>query len=95
VRAYIEVTTDPVNGPTSADLAVIVDSIHSPHLLASWEDLMSRWANPTELTTRQRTAMLAADGLWMAHASGDYLHTTPADRRAMVDVMLALAEEPG
>ncbi|MEV0701388.1 TetR/AcrR family transcriptional regulator [Saccharopolyspora sp. NPDC050389] len=77
VRAYCRVAADVAGG--KADLAIFVDSMHEESWLAPWRALLRRWLEepaplaqsaPDSRSVDMAVARLAADGLWMADASG-------------------------
>ncbi|WP_165956556.1 TetR/AcrR family transcriptional regulator [Kribbella antibiotica] len=91
IRAYVDVVA--AGRLTRADLAIFAESLANPALAAPWEAVLSRWLAVDEVAdrvvrARLRTAHLAADGLWIADATGIF---APADdRQAVIDQLIDL-----
>ncbi|WP_328993254.1 TetR/AcrR family transcriptional regulator [Kribbella sp. NBC_01245] len=73
IHAYIAVVA--AGRISRADLAVFVESLANPDLGAPWEAVMGRWLKvddvvDQDLRVRLLSARLAADGLWIAEATG-------------------------
>lgn len=73
IRAYVDVA---VGGDLStADVAVFADALYRPHHAGPWRSVFAPWfdlddcPDPDE-RARLCTARLAADGLWLARATG-------------------------
>lgn len=73
IRAYVDVA---VGGALStADVAVFADALYRPHHAGPWRAVFAPWfdlddcPDPDE-RARLCTARLAADGLWLARATG-------------------------
>lgn len=94
IRAYVEVAAgDEVS---LADFAVYADALCRPAHVGPWNEVFSRWFDLEECTPEQRarllTARFAADGLWVAQATG----TTPPtgeDYDGLVAHLLSLTDE--
>ncbi len=73
VRAYVEVA---VGGDVStADVAVFADALYRPHHAGPWREVFAPWFDlddcpDPDLRARLCAARLAADGLWLARATG-------------------------
>ncbi|MEU0092426.1 TetR/AcrR family transcriptional regulator [Kribbella sp. NPDC006257] len=91
IRAYIRVVA--AGRLTRADLAIFAESLANPALAAPWETALERWLALDKVTDRTirarlRAAHLAADGLWIADATGIF---APADDRdAVIDQLVDL-----
>ncbi len=91
VRAYISAVE--TGRMTRADLAVYSESLANPAFGAPWENVLGRWLTLDDVTdpaerARLRTAHLAADGLWIAEATGVF--APDADREATINQLLVL-----
>ncbi|WP_433165832.1 TetR/AcrR family transcriptional regulator [Kribbella sp. CA-247076] len=92
IRAYIEVVA--AGRLTRADLAIYAECLANPALSGPWETTMSRWLTLDDVPdaaqrARLRAAHFAADGLWVAEATG-VLAPARADRARIVDQLLEL-----
>ncbi len=73
LRAYVEVA---VGGDLStADVAVFADALYRPHHAGPWRKVFATWFDLSDcpdpgLRARLCAARLAADGLWLARATG-------------------------
>ncbi|MFI0463699.1 TetR/AcrR family transcriptional regulator [Saccharopolyspora sp. 5N102] len=97
VRAYCRVAVEPAGG--KADLAIFVDSAHEEAWLAPWRAMLRRWLEepalaPDSPSVDMAVARLAADGLWMADASGTSGYDQ-AMRAAVIDRIERLATGTG
>lgn len=95
VRAYVGAVD--AGRLTRADLAVYAESLANPAFCVPWENVLGRWLSLEDVTdpaerARLRTAHLAADGLWIADATGVF--SPVADRAATIGQLLALTEVP-
>lgn len=94
VAAYVHVGTHL--SASRAELAFMVE--HDPEVEAVWDNLLGRRVpTPTEPDSRDidlLLARMAADGLWMLHATTNAT-LTPSVREALVARILALAERSG
>ncbi|WP_020390768.1 TetR/AcrR family transcriptional regulator [Kribbella catacumbae] len=95
VRAYVGAVE--AGRLTRADLAVYAESLANPALCVPWEKVLGPWLSLEDVTdpverARLRTAHLAADGLWIADATGVF--SPVADRAATIGQLLALTEVP-
>lgn len=80
VAAFADVTSqDP---PSAGELAILVDALRHEDALARWQALRRRWVEDSheQLTVNQQVALLAADGLWLAEATG-ILELSPDERQ--------------
>lgn len=94
IRAYVEVAAgDEVS---RADFAIYADALCRPAHVGPWNEVFSRWFDldgcaPDE-RARLTCARFAADGLWVAKATG----TTPpsaADHDALVSLLMSLTTD--
>ncbi len=89
-RAYVEVA---VGGDLStADVAVFADALYRPHHAGPWRAVFAPWFDLSDcpdpdLRARLCAARLAADGLWLARATG--LFAPGADGQPAVDDVVA------
>lgn len=90
LRAYVEVT---VGGDLSAaDVAVFADALYRPHHAGPWREVFATWfdlsdCSDPDLRARLCAARLAADGLWLARATG--LFAPGADGQPDVGAVVA------
>ncbi|WP_375001468.1 TetR/AcrR family transcriptional regulator [Aeromicrobium sp. CTD01-1L150] len=91
-RVIAFATTAATTPPASAELAVVIDAMRYAHSQRRWRDLVRRWTHDPEqpLSADQRIALLAADGLWLANATGN-TDLTSAERQAILDRIRDLA----
>lgn len=70
--------------PPSSELAVLVDAMRYPESQRRWSALVRRWTHDPEqpLSTDQRVALLAADGLWLNNTTAST--DLPAEERQAV-----------
>jgi len=92
VRAYINVVA--AGRLTRADLAIYAECLANPALADPWETTVGHWLNLDDVPdqaerARLRAAHFAADGLWIADATGVFAPTT-TDRDAIVAQLLEL-----
>jgi len=94
IRAYVEVAAGDV--ASRADFAVYADALCRPAHIGPWNEVFSRWFDLEECSPEQRarlmTARFAADGLWVATATGT-LPPTADDYDGLVAHLLALTDE--
>lgn len=66
-RVVAFVTTAATVPPPAAELAVLIDAMRYPESQRRWTALVRRWTHDPDqpLSTDQRLALLAADGLWL------------------------------
>jgi len=94
VRAYVEVAVSGDLG--CGDFAIFADAAYRPSLSGPWIDRLARWFDlppsmPAGERARLTLARLAADGLWVADATGVF-PPEAADRAAVVRRIRALTE---
>ncbi len=95
IRAYVEVAAgDEVS---RADVAVYADALCRPEHVGPWNEVFSRWFDLEQCSPEQRarlmTARFAADGLWVAKATGAM--PPPPDDHDGLDRAPALAHRRG
>lgn len=82
-------------GASKADLAFMIESVSHPGLAQVWNDMMHRWAPPTESVEPSDIdlflARLAIDGLWLHNATSDVPLSEPV-REALRQRLLSLTE---
>jgi AcrR family transcriptional regulator len=93
VRAYIAVVA--AGRLTRADLAIFAECLANPALADPWETTLGRWLNLDDVPdqaerARLRGAHFAADGLWIADATGVFAPTA-TDRDAIIAQLLELS----
>ena len=95
IRAYVEVAAG--DDVTRADFAVYADALCRPAHVGPWNEVFSRWFDlsecPGEEQSRLTCARFAADGLWVAKATGT-MPPGPAAHADLVAQILSLTEEP-
>lgn len=95
IRAYVVVAAG--DDVSRADVAVWADALCRPEHVGPWNDVFSRWFDLDGCTPVQRArlscARLAADGLWVAKATGAQA-PTGADYEALVQHLLDLTGDP-
>ncbi|WP_375003484.1 TetR/AcrR family transcriptional regulator [Aeromicrobium sp. CTD01-1L150] len=66
-RVIAFATAAATTPPQSAELAVLIDAMRYEHSRGRWRALVRRWTDDPDqpLSTEQRIALLAADGLWL------------------------------
>jgi len=94
IRAYVEVAAG--DDVSRADFAVYADALCRPAHIGPWNDVFTRWfdldgCGPGE-RARLMTARFAADGLWVAKATGTLPPTTD-DYDGLVAHLLSMTEE--
>lgn len=91
-RVIAFATTAATTTPGSAELAVVIDAMRYEHGRRRWRDLVRRWTHHPDqpLSVDQRIALLAADGLWLANATGN-TDLTGTERQALLERIRALA----
>ncbi len=94
IRAYVEVAAG--DDVSRADFAVYADALCRPEHVGPWNEVFSRWFDLDECTPAQRarltTARFAADGLWVAKATGA-MPPAPDDYARLVAHLLSLTDE--
>ncbi|MEO7352100.1 MAG: TetR family transcriptional regulator [Marmoricola sp.] len=96
IRAYVEVAAgDEVS---RADFAVYADALCRPEHVGPWNEVFSRWFDLAGCSVEERArlscARFAADGLWVAKATGA-LAPAADEYDALVAHLVSLTEEPG
>jgi len=94
IRAYVEVAAG--DDVSRGDFAVYADAICRPAHVGPWNEVFSRWfdlqgCSPAE-RARLSCARFAADGLWVAKATGT-TPPAPAEYDAFVAHLLSLTDE--
>ena len=95
VHAFVEFTG--TGGATPGEFAVFSEAVRRPALSAPWLDYLRTWfavgGDTTDGTSDEATAILlvwlAANGLWIAEATG-ILTLDEARRRSLVSALLSL-----
>ncbi|MCW2820745.1 MAG: TetR family transcriptional regulator [Marmoricola sp.] len=94
IRAYVEVAAG--DDVSRGDFAIYADAVCRPAHAGPWNEVFSRWFDLTGVPPRHRarmtTARFAADGLWVAKATGA-LPPVAEDHDALVAHLLSLTEE--
>jgi AcrR family transcriptional regulator len=94
IRAYVEVAAG--DDVTRGDFAVYADALCRPAHVGPWNEVFSRWFDLTGCTDAERArlscARFAADGLWVAMATGT-TPPTPAEHSALVAQIISLTRE--
>ena len=95
IRAYVEVAAG--DDVSRADFAVYADALCRPAHVGPWNEVFSRWfdlegCSPDE-RARLMTVRFAADGLWVAKATGTLPPTTD-DYDGLVAHLLSMTAEP-
>lgn len=93
VAAFADVPSQRV--PSSGELRVLVDALRHEDALARWRALRRRWVEDghEHITIDQQIALLAADGLWLAEATG-ILGLSPDERQQLRGRIQELATAP-
>lgn len=89
-RLMAEIRTTLGDSVDLAELAAFVDFMRDPRHRASYAGRRARWFDVDQLSTDQRLAYLAADGLWLGEATGT-VTLDPAQRAVVVERILELA----
>lgn len=98
IRAYVEVAAG--DDVSRGDVAVYTDALCRPEHVGPWNEVFTRWFDLSGCTAEQRArlscARFAADGLWVARATGAQA-PTGADYGALVQHLLDLTgpADPG
>ncbi len=91
IRAYVAVAAH--DDVSRADVAVYADALCRPAHLGPWDEVFARWFDlddcPPAERARLTCARFAADGLWMAKATGGVQASGPA-YAALVAQLLAM-----
>jgi AcrR family transcriptional regulator len=94
IRAYVEVAAG--DDVSRADFAIYADAVCRPAHVGPWNEVFSRWFDLTGCTAEERArltcARFAADGLWVAKATGT-LPPSAAEHEALVVLLMALTDE--
>ena len=94
IRAYVEVAAG--DDVTRGDFAVYADALCRPAHLGPWNEVFSRWFDLTGCGAEQRArltcARFAADGLWVAKATGT-MPPSSVEQTALVAQILELTRE--
>ena len=94
IRAYVQVAAG--DDVSRADFAIYADALCRPAHLGPWNEVFSRWFDLSACSAEERSrltcARFAADGLWVAKATGTM---PPADREydELVALLLTLTAE--
>ena len=93
IRVYVEESVHADLSP--ADVAVFAEALYRPQHAAGWHDVFAPWFDLTGCEPGERArlslARLAADGLWLARATGLF---APEDATGVLDEALALLGDP-
>jgi AcrR family transcriptional regulator len=94
IRAYVEVAArDDVS---RADFAVYADALCRPAHVGPWNEVFSRWFDLSGRTADERArltcARFAADGLWVAKATGMMPPSAP-EHDALLTLLVSLTTE--
>jgi AcrR family transcriptional regulator len=94
IRAYVEVAArDDVS---RADFAVYADALCRPAHVGPWNEVFSRWFDLEGCTADERArltcARFAADGLWVAKATGT-MPPSAAEHDALVSLLVSLTTD--
>jgi AcrR family transcriptional regulator len=96
IRAYVEVAAG--DDVARADFAVYADALCRPAHVGPWNEVFSRWFDlsgcSAEEQARLSCARFAADGLWVAKATGT-MPPEGAEHDALVAQILSLTGEVG
>lgn len=94
IRAYVEVAAG--DDVSRADFAVYADALCRPAHVGPWNTVFSGWFDldgcSADLRARLMTARFAADGLWVAKATGTLPPSTD-EHDELVTHLLALTHE--
>jgi AcrR family transcriptional regulator len=94
IRAYVEVAAG--DDVSRGDFAIYADALCRPAHLGPWNEVFSRWFDLEGCTTHQRArlscARFAADGLWVAKATGT-MPPTAEEYDALVEHLYSLTHE--
>jgi AcrR family transcriptional regulator len=94
IRAYVEVAAG--DDVSRGDFAIYADALCRPAHLGPWNEVFSRWFGLEGCTTHQRArlscARFAADGLWVAKATGT-MPPTAEEYDALVEHLYSLTHE--
>lgn len=94
IRAYVEVSAH--DEMTRADVAIYADALCRPAHQGPWNEVFERWFDFTGCSVAERArltcARFAADGLWVAKATGVIEGEGPT-YDAVVAELLALTED--
>ncbi len=91
IRAYLEVAAH--DDVSRADVAIYADALCRPAHLGPWEEVFAAWFDLTGCTLEERArltcARYAADGLWVAKATGS-VHAEGPEYDALVATLLSM-----
>ncbi len=94
IRAYVEVAAG--DDVSRGDFAIYADALCRPAHIGPWNEVFSRWFELDGCSPEQRarlsSARFAADGLWVAKATGT-LRPTSGEYDALVAHLLSLTDE--
>src|ERR1700712_3368910 len=94
IRAYVDVAAG--DDVSRADFAIYADALCRPAHLGPWNEVFSRWLDLEGCSADERVrltcARLAADGLWVAKATGA-MPPVDAEYDALVAHLTSLTEE--
>ena len=96
IRAYVEVAArDDVS---RADFAIYADALCRPEHVGPWNEVFSRWFDLSGCSAAERArlsgARFAADGLWVAKATGA-MAPAAGEYDDLVAHLVSLTEESG
>jgi AcrR family transcriptional regulator len=94
IRAYVEVAArDDVS---RADFAIYADALCRPAHVGPWNEVFSRWFDlggcAADEQARLTCARFAADGLWVAKATGT-MPPSAAEHDALVSLLVSLTTD--
>lgn len=94
IRAYVQVAAgDEVS---RADVAIYADALCRPEHLGPWNEVFRRWFDLTACSAPERArlscARFAADGLWVAKATGTMVPEAE-DYQALVKYLVSLTRD--
>ena len=94
-RVVAFVTTAATVPPPAAELAVLIDAMRYPESQRRWRVLVRRWTHDPDqpLSTDQRLALLAADGLWLNNTTAS-TDLTAEEQASVLDRIQELAASP-
>lgn len=95
--AYVRLTLD--GEPTRADVAIFSEALYRPQHAGPWQRVLAPWFDvsgcPPVQAARLRAARYAADGLWLARATGLHAPGSPAADAGVVAEVHALLPSRG
>lgn len=81
--------------PPASELAILIDAMRYPESRRRWRTLVRRWTHDPDhtLSTDQRLALLAADGLWLNNTTAS-TDLTIDEQQSVLDRIRDLAASP-